>query len=223
VNVAGVLSPEDYDARVDEAWRTARVLPDARAVVLLASGGKSFFRAAQGAPEWGRGDHPLDAFLARIVREAVAAEQRAGYAADAALYFERRDGRYADFMGLGHACGLGAPSRLAVLVHPEFGPWIALRALLFTQRALAPTPADPDFDPCRGCPAPCAEACPAAALSRPRFDLVACREGSARLPDCQVGCAARRACVVGPEHRYDADAEAWHRRVTLGAPRGGSR
>ena len=52
------------------------------------------------------------------------------------------------FAHLAECAGLGRPSLLGVLVHPEFGPWIALRAAILLPFALpAPRPAD-GFDPC---------------------------------------------------------------------------
>jgi epoxyqueuosine reductase QueG len=70
----------------------------------------------------------------------------------------------------------------------------------------------PGFDPCGDCAAPCAEACPGLALAAPRFDIVRCGQHRAIDPDCAESCAARRACVVGPEHAYPPVALAHHMR-----------
>ena len=139
---------------------------------------------------------------------------RAEGRAAAGYYFEDRGG-FADFVGLAHAVGFGSPSRLGILIHPEYGPWLAIRALLFTERELDPTSPDPSFQPCEGCPAPCASACPGQALAAPSFDLERCI-ATTRLEDaCRVGCAARHACVLGQGHAYDPDAEAHHRVAAL--------
>jgi hypothetical protein len=216
VNLAGVLSPAGYDDLVDHPWQTPSLLPAARSVVVLASGGPGFFRAFVASEAFRSGGDPLDAFLVRVVRDAVAFESRAGFEAAMGFSFERRDGRFADFVSLGRAAGLGAPSRLAILVHAEYGPWFAIRAVLLTTRTLDPTRSDPAFSPCTGCPAPCAEACPGSALPEAGFDLQRCIETSRLQARCQVGCAARRACIVGVTHQYDSRAEAWHRRAVLG-------
>ncbi len=219
VNVAGVLGCQDYDARVPEGWQCRDLLPEARSVIVLASGGTAFFRAFQaslGADESrGADPDPLDGFLVRVVEAAADAERDRGFATASAFYFERRAGGFADFVGLAEAAGLGAPSRLALLLHPEYGPWLAVRALLLTERELSATSSDPEFQPCGGCPAPCQAACPGAALPATGFDLDRCVSTSRNQAACQIGCAARRACVVGPEHRYDPEAEARHRRAAL--------
>lgn len=215
VNLAGVLAAVDYDACVPEAWRTGALLPEARSVVVLATGGPAFFRAFRAA-----GGDSLDAFLVEGVRRAVLRERGRGHAAASGFYFEQRPAgqpgaRFVDMVALGGRAGLGAPGRLGLLLHPRYGPWLGIRALLFTSRPLPASAPDPGFAPCDGCPAPCAGACPGDAVRETGFDGAACLDTSRRVPSCRVGCAARRACVVGQEHRYDADAEAWHRQAAL--------
>ncbi len=210
VNLAGVLPIDAYDERVPSGWRSAALLPSARSAVVLATGGPAFFRAFRQSPEAGESIDPLDRFLVRVVEAAIRGEP----AAVAGYYFERRDG-FADFVGLARASGLGVPSRLGILIHPEFGPWLAIRALILTERVLAPTHGAPGFDPCSGCPAPCASACPGYALHAPSFDLSRCTAHSRQDPACQVGCAARRACPVGARYHYEVDGEAHHRVAAL--------
>jgi epoxyqueuosine reductase QueG len=205
INVAGVLAVADYDARVPEGFRSRRLLPSARSVVVLASGGTAFFRAFRSSGEAG-----CDAFLVRVVEAAARREGRAR----AGYYFEERGG-FADFTGLARAAGIGSPSRLGLLLHAEYGPWLAIRAVLLVARELDPTQPDPSWHPCDGCPAPCASACLGQALVETGFDLARCIATTRREAACRVGCAARRACVVGPAHRYDADAEAHHRAAAV--------
>ncbi len=186
VNLAGVLPIDAYDERVPSGWRSAALLPSARSAVVLATGGPTFFRAFRQSPEAGESIDPLDRFLVRVVEAAIRGEP----AAVAGYYFERRDG-FADFVGLARASGLGVPSRLGILIHPEFGPWLAIRALILTERVLTPT------------------------HGLPGFDLSRCTAHSRQDPACQVGCAARRACPVGARYRYEADGEAHHRAAAL--------
>lgn len=54
--------------------------------------------------------------------------------------------------------GLGVVGKNNLLVTPELGPRVRLRAL-FLHANLEPTPAA-GFDPCSHCPAPCRQACP---------------------------------------------------------------
>jgi epoxyqueuosine reductase QueG len=188
-----------YDAAVPEPWRSAALHPRARSAVVIASGGRALWDAFARAPEFGAVADPLDAYTRRVT-EAAAAELDASFAqraderrpaggAIALFAFERRGGVYADFVELGRLAGLGASSRLRLLLHPIYGPWMSLRALVL-MGAEWEVGAPLAFDPCRDCPAPCAEA------STPE--------------------AARRACVVGPEHVYGDAALAHHAHFSPG-------
>jgi len=207
LNLLGVLSVDRYDAEVPAAWRAAVVLPGAASAVLVGAGGTALFAALRRAPEARLARDPLDHYTRRHAE--AAAERLAGRALFA---FEQRGERYADFVALGRAAGLGAPSRLGLLLHPEYGPWLSLRTLLLIPQALPETEALDGFDPCRGCPAPCAQACPGAALASGRFDVGRCAATRRREPGCGLRCDARRACVVGAAQRYDELAEAHHMR-----------
>jgi epoxyqueuosine reductase QueG len=207
LNLLGVLSIARYDAEVPAAWRAETILPGARSAVLLGAGGRALFEALERAPEARFAVDPLDHYTRRVAETAAQALE-----GRALLAFERRGERYADFVALGRAAGLGAPSRLGLLLHPEYGPWLSLRALLLVPRELPESEPLGDFDPCRGCPAPCAEACPGGALAGDRFDVGRCATTRGREPGCALRCDARRACVVGSRHRYSVRAEAHHMR-----------
>ena len=207
LNLFGVLSIERYDAEVPAAWRSAAELPAARSAVLVGAAGRALFAAFGRAPEAGLARDPLDHYTRRVVEAAVSP-----LAGRALFAFERRGERFADFVALGRAAGLGAPSRLGLLLHPEYGPWMSLRALLLLPLALPESPALNGFEPCRGCPAACSRACPGAALAAERFDISRCAATRRRAPGCARKCDARRACVFGTEHRYDDFAEAHHMR-----------
>jgi epoxyqueuosine reductase QueG len=169
---------------VPAAWRSAELLPGARTAIVVASGGRALWDAFARAPEFRLETDPLDAYTRRAV-EAAARELVPSLALFA---FERRAGEYADFVELGRLAGLGAPSRLRLLLHPVYGPWLSLRAVVLTGARWEPrAPASPLFDPCRECPAPCERAGP---------DFT----------------ARRRACVIGPGHAYSEAALAHHLR-----------
>lgn len=207
LNLFGVLSIERYDAFVPAAWRSTAELPAARSAVLLGAAGRALFRAFGRSPESGLARDPLDHYTRRVVESAAAP-----LAGRALFAFERRGERYADFVALGREAGLGARSRLGLLLHPECGPWMSLRAILLLPLALPATPALDDFEPCRGCPAPCSEACPGAALSAEGFDVGRCAATRRRVPGCALKCDARRSCVLGRGDRYEDIAEAHHMR-----------
>lgn len=70
--------------------------------------------------------------------------------------------------------GLGVFGKNNLLVTPEFGPRIRLRGI-FLEADLEPTGPLSDFDPCRGCDAPCFRSCPRNAFASGRFELDSCR------------------------------------------------
>lgn len=214
LNLLGCLSRSRYDALVPSGWQAERLLPAARSVLVVASGGRALFAAFRTSPEARRERDPLDAYTRRVV--AAAAEGLAG-PWRALFAFERRGGCFADFVALGRAAGLGAGSRLGLLLHPVYGPWLSIRALVLTPRELPETPPLADFAPCRGCPAPCAAACPGGAVAPAGFDVDTCSATRRREPACLTRCAARRACILGPQHAYAPGAEAHHMRALAGA------
>jgi epoxyqueuosine reductase len=229
LNLAAVLSPRDYDGRVPEPWRTAVQLPDARSVVILASGGDAFFSAAM-AHAAGR-DHPLDRFCEERVQAEADRWTREGAPTRAFFYWQRLPragesgpGEFLDFVSVAEAAGLGVRSRLGQLIHPRYGLWFGLRALLLSRRALprSPTVAD-DFAPCTPCPAPCASACPGAAVSTrgtvphpdSAFSSRRCAGERQANPACEARCDARLACPVGATWAYSAQALAHHMQSRL--------
>lgn len=117
-----------------------------------------------------------------------------------------------------------APSPLGILIHPSYGPWHGYRAALGFSEALegeaagAPLDQASICDDCRD--KPCLSACPAGAISMSGFAVRPCRahlvteEGRAL---CMVsGCAARNACPVGAQHRYDPAQLRFHMAALFG-------
>lgn len=207
-NTTGVLSTRDYDNLVPAPWASKALLTDARSVLVLGCGGRSFGDAFERAPEAGSPPEPdpIDRFTERVVEQAVGDLSRRGISARAVFYWQQRENQFADFVALGRACGLGSASRLGMLLHPVFGPWISLRAFVLSSDPLDPTPPLPGPGPCTGCPAPCATACPGAAVASQNsdagFDIDRCSRTTLSLEACQTHCSARRACVIGGEHAY---------------------
>lgn len=225
LDVAGVLDAARYDERVPPAWHVARVGPGARSVVVLGSGGRRLAEVL-GEARLASGDpHPVDGFTRECVQAAADALGAAGHPTTALHYWDVRAAAPgeapvpADFVALARAAGLGVPGRLRLLIHPRFGPWLAIRALLVTQLPLPATPPLEGFDPCTGCPAPCARACPGAALDAGLLDLDRCLQTRERVAGCETACAARRACVIGEAHAYPAWLEAHFARSSLRASR----
>ena len=69
--------------------------------------------------------------------------------------------------------GLGTIGKNNLLITPQFGPRVRLRAL-FLDAALTPT-GPVDFSPCGSCPKICLKACPRSAFTAGLYDSVLCR------------------------------------------------
>jgi epoxyqueuosine reductase QueG len=119
------------------------------------------------------------------------------------------------FVHLAEAAGLGRRSILGVLIHPAFGPWIALRGALLVDELVAAARPAAGFEPCSGCrDRPCIAACPGAAVRHPDgWDVARCIDYRVADPAaCADRCHARFECVYGRDHRYPAEALAYHQR-----------
>lgn len=249
LNLIASLPPERYDREVPDSFHLSKRHPDGKSLVVIGNGGRAFwdgFRAyCESHQDFARREpHPLDAYTTMVIESALPLLLRSAGVGWRVLYpfdFEREP---VSFVHLGAMAGLAARSLLGVLVHPEFGPWIALRAALLLNVELEPTPVVP-FDPCGGCAGkPCITACPAGAVGERGWDVPACtahrvgdglrvrgesdeppagRPHPNPLPggegigsgDCMARCDARWHCVYGREHRYPADALAYHQRRAL--------
>jgi epoxyqueuosine reductase len=148
------------------------------------------------------------------VAEAAAGEALAPLGVRHAVYFPF-DGAepLIPFQRLGRAIGLGGPGPLGLQIHPVFGPWWAYRALVVVDRDVAARP--PIGDGCAGCDAPCVGACPAHAVARAGFSVATCHARRLTAEPCRLSCAARIACIRGPEHRYTDGELAFHMAASM--------
>ena len=206
-----------YDAVVPPAWLLGPRAGVARTAVVIGNGGGAFWaafrRRVAADPAAGRVSDPLDGFTRHVVGEAIAPLRDELGAARVIFPFELHP-LPVSFVHLAECAGLGRRSLLGVLVHPEYGPWMALRAAILVPFALsAPRPAD-GFDPCPTCvERPCIPACPVGAVGPAGWDVPRCAAHRIAAPDdCGSGCHSRIACVYGRDHRYPPDAQAFHQR-----------
>lgn len=195
VGLAGVAALPTGPAA--EAVR--RIRPDTRRLVVVGSLGSALWEAAQHHHRSTGHPDPVD----DLVRRALATP----HDADRTWVFADRDeARILPLRTLAVAAGLGWSSRLGLVLHPEGGPWLGLRAVALTPHDLPVTGPRPEPTPCDGCPAPCAAACPVGAL-RPDLQLDRCLPQRAA---CTPGCHARAACPVGRDHAHAADRRRYH-------------
>ena len=216
LNLIGVASVAAYDAEVGPARGLARHLDGAESVIVVGNGGGAFWGAYRRFCTAHRGydqrPDPLDDFTREVVEGACAPLARRVAMRILYPFGFAQDG--VAFTRLALLAGLGRASLVGVLVHPVYGPWIALRAaILVRQRLEAPRPAK-DFDPCPSCSErPCIAACPGGAVDAAGGSVPRCGAQRARPDDpCATRCHARVACVLGPEHRHPDAALAYHQR-----------
>ena len=211
LNLVGAVSIAAYDAGLaPQQPSLAALAPDAHSVLVLGHGGGAFWTgfAAHVSADPARPD-PLDAYTRAAIGTALADCLPASSRLIFPFEFPTVP---VSFQRLAVLAGLGSPSLLGVLVHPEFGPWIALRAaVLVPIWVTAPAPAA-GFDPCPTCvERACIASCPAGAVTSAGWNIPACAAHRARPDDpCAVGCHARIDCVIGRAHRYPAAAQVHH-------------
>lgn len=99
-----------------------------------------------------------------------------------ALYAHRPP--YLPFQRIAVAAGLGTLSPTQLVIHPRFGPWFALRAIVFEPGP--PPPVPPPAPPICTCTAACTDAFATASTATDPFAWIAVRE----------------ACTHGRAHRY---------------------
>ena len=141
------------------------------------------FRAALQDPALAGEAHPLDRYTERAIDAAFVG---------ATIHYAHRTcgGTFLPFQRLAVAIGLGALSPSQLVIHPVYGPWFAMRAVIVVE-GTAPRRL-PIAPPCR-CEATCVTAFARASATADPHDWVAVRE----------------ACTVSA-HRYTDEQIAYH-------------
>ena len=206
LNVQGVAAADD---------RAEELLPGCRCMVVVGSGGRALWEDFQAAlredPRRLTGqDQPLEAHVQRIIEQADPSpvSRRWLYASDPGVPMQE----------LALKAGLGVRGRLWLIMHPEFGPWMALRAVCLTTEELPVTGPSAEPGPCVGCPAPCVSACPGSALSVGELDWDRCVAQQAVHGRCAPHCHSRRACPEGLQHAYGELQQRYHADPRSGRP-----
>jgi methylmalonic aciduria homocystinuria type C protein len=143
--------------------------------------------------------NPLDQYVVRVVngvRTALAVPSAARFAhvvEPETLPIQR----IAAEVGLSHL----SPSHLSI--HPEHGPWIALRAVLLVD-VEGPPPLPAPRDPCSPCPKPCLHALQVA------IETTGADGGIDVEQNWRKWLAVRDACPEGRSSRYGEDQIAYH-------------
>jgi len=223
LNLIGTTTVADYEALVPSQYHVASLLPEAKTLIVIGNGGGQFwegFRAyCQERPGYLQGRrHPLDDYTVEVIEKTltpILAQPGVGYRY---LYPFRFWSEPVSFMHLARASGLAGPSILGVVIHPVYGPWMALRAALLINQEFRAAPTAAGFDPCPTCvERACMAACPASAVSVQKgWDIPACVQHRLRVTaNCVDYCHARFDCVYGREHRYPLDELQYHQRTSF--------
>jgi epoxyqueuosine reductase QueG len=211
LNAWGVADAAHWDETAGPERQSQVLLPGARSILVVGSGGGELWtqlldELRADPRRLAEEPHPLDAFVARRV---AAADARLGSTPRRWFFASATAELHLDFRALAALAGLGRRSRLGLLLHPEYGVWLGLRAACFLTEAIAPT-GPVAGDPCEGCDAPCVSACPGGAFPGGHWQVDPCAAFHAASSACNSSCASRSACVAAPEHRYSADEILYH-------------
>ncbi len=207
LNLIGLVDRQRFDASEPKERRIASIAADCGTVVVLGSAGCAPSGQPCGWLSASAGEVPSPHASDRIV-EVLRSE---GVACRSVRF---DGGSRLNSAKLGEAAGFGTVSPVSgLLLHPEFGPWLRVRAAVLCAGSPFGVVGDASisdrFQPCCACERPCLAACPASVHDvAGAHDLAACashrHEGG-----CADGCASRAACPVGSAHR-DRDGQQTH-------------
>jgi methylmalonic aciduria homocystinuria type C protein len=147
-----------------------------------------FLAACRRDPSAAARPDPLDDYTVAIVSGAAEATGHAFVA----LWGHTMDPRPIPIQRVAEVAGLARIAPCHLSVHPELGPWLALRAVLVLDTE--PLPSHSPGDPCAGCARPCMEALTSALPST----------------DWRKWLAVRDACPLGRPARYSDAQIAYH-------------
>jgi epoxyqueuosine reductase len=156
-------------------------------------------------------EHPLDAYVEGALEGMFAHEPAARI-----LLAHGPAGASLPIQRIAHATGALPLGPAHLNVHPDFGPWIALRAVVVGPGELAPTLATPAaHQPCTRCAAPCRSALERALSRFPEdtelpLDLPPELERLPLAPRERAWLRVRTVCPVGSERRYSAEQVHYH-------------
>lgn len=155
-------------------------------------------------------DDPLDTYTERSLSLALA---RIALPVRSSLAHERGD-RAVPIQRVAHAAGLAFLSETHMSVHPTYGPWIALRAVVSVAVSGPPGAPAPMAHPCGGCARGCQPA-----FERALSTLSGAPSDANVRVHWREWLACRDACPVGREHRYSDAQIDYHYRRRLVLPR----
>lgn len=207
LNLVGVADGRDYQHLLDGCQRA----------IVFANGGTKLWDCfiddlRQHPQHLSAHQHPLDDFVGRWIAQVdpmLDGARRWVQCADETDVF-------IDFRPLAKAAGLGFPSPVGLLIHPVYGLWVSLRAVLLTTEEI-PITVDVSSNPCSTCiEKPCVAACPAGAVTESGWSVQRCAAFHQSHTDCATTCHSRLQCPVGSEYRHCSLQHTYHNNRTIG-------
>ena len=219
LNLVGTTTRAAYESLVPASYGLEPLLAQTRTAIVIGNGGSAFWTTFRPYADRHADDpHPLDDYTVEVIEHTLTPILQPSGARYRYVYPFRFGTEPVSFMHLSQAAGLAGPSILGIMIHPVYGPWLALRAAVLIDQDLHRPPSVPNFDPCPDCvEKPCIQACPAGVISAQRgWDIQGCvQHRLTASQDCADSCHARYRCVYGREHRYPPDALRYHQTHSL--------
>lgn len=213
---------DDLDTALQNRFRIACSSDFANSYLsLIANGGNRFWQALRSSSKQPVKEqkHPVDEFSLEIAKQII---KQSGFEQTAQILYPGE--HTVPLMELGKQSGWSMSSPLGLGLHPDFGPWLAYRALIKTDKPLqvVANKTDKSLDPsvCLSCVSTaCVNACPADAVELGEtFNIKSCADYRiTEKTTCEKQCHARNACPVGVEHRYAEEQQAYHMERALKA------
>ncbi len=222
LNLVGTTTRAAYESLVPTSYRLEPLLPQTQTVIVIGNGGSAFWTTFRPYADRHAGDpHPLDDYTVEIIEHSLTPILKPSGRGYRYVYPFRFGTEPVSFMHLAQAAGLAGPSILGIMIHPVYGPWLALRAAVLVAHDLSHPPSAPGFNPCPSCiEKPCIQACPAGVIgARHGWNISGCAKHRLAADQCAAFCHARHSCVYGRKHRYPPDALRHHQAQSLATMR----
>lgn len=211
IDLARAFDLATFHARAPESeWLETFGLPHPLALVLGNTRAlwPCFLDALAGDPKLCAEEHPLDAYVERVVLAALADVP----VPFAIAWGHHRAAPFVPLQRIAAAAGLAELGPAHLSVHPEHGPWIGLRAVIVFRADAAEVDLEPAAPSrCASCEQPCRAALAhALTLSQePSGDFLGAPAGSGSSPPPfserqRAWVRVRDVCPVGRDSRYSA-------------------
>lgn len=201
INLVGICDGTSYTS----------FLPSCKRAIVFANGGRylwdGFVEDIHKHPHHLQEyEHPFDEYVHRIIQSAdpFPTQDRRWIRCAA------NEAEFLDFRTLAYKANMGTPSLMGMLIHPEYGLWIGMRAVLLTTIDI-PINTTPMISPCSSClEKNCISACPAHAVSSKGWNLQRCAQYHHETTTCADTCTSRLSCPVGAQHQHSPLQHRYH-------------